>query len=228
MGHFTWLDLLHIDHHYAHVYVGMIVTGFIVLLSVTARVALGNSEAAVIPASRLSVKGVFELIVEFINSLVGMVMGDHGSKYVPLFASVFFYIFLNNILGLFPGWSAATANMNTAFAIGIFIFVTYNFLGIKENGLAYLKHFLGPMLLLAPLMLPLEIISHVVRPMSLGLRLSGNMTGDHTVLGIFLDLVPYGVPVIFYGLGTFVSFVQAFVFTLLSMIYIAMATAHDH
>ena len=118
--------------------------------------------------------------------------------------------------------------MNTAFAIGIFIFFTYNFLGIKENGLAYLKHFLGPMLLLAPLMLPLEIISHVVRPMSLGLRLSGNMTGDHTVLGIFLDLVPYVVPVIFYGLGTFVSFVQAFVFTLLSMIYIAMATAHDH
>ncbi len=206
----------------------MIVTGLIVVLSVTARVALGNAEAAVIPASKFSVKGFFELIVEFINSLVGMVMGDHGHHLVPLFASVFFYVFLNNILGLLPGWSSATANMNTAFAIGLFIFVTYNFLGIKENGLAYLKHFLGPMLLLAPLMLPLEIISHVVRPMSLGLRLSGNMTGDHTVLGIFLDLVPYGVPVIFYGLGTFVSFVQAFVFTLLSMIYIAMATAHDH
>lgn len=211
-----------------HVYIGFVVTGLIVLLSVTARVALGNGESAIVPASRFGVKGFFEMIVEFINSLVGMVMGDHGHKFVPLFAAVFFYIFINNILGLVPGWGAATANMNTALAVGLFVFVTYNFLGIKENGLAYLKHFLGPMLLLAPLMLPLELISHVVRPMSLGLRLSGNMTGDHTVLGIFLELVPYVIPVIFYGLGTFVSFVQAFVFTLLSMIYIAMATAHDH
>jgi F-type H+-transporting ATPase subunit a len=226
--HFTWLDLFHVDHHMLHVYLGFVVTGIIVVMSVAARVALGNGEAAIVPASRFGIKGFFEMIVEFINSLVGMVMGDHGHHFVPLFASVFFYIFLNNILGLVPGWGAATANMNTALAVGLFIFVTYNFLGIKENGLGYLKHFLGPMMLLAPLMLPLEIISHVVRPMSLGLRLSGNMTGDHTVLGIFLDLVPYGVPVIFYGLGTFVSFVQAFVFTLLSMIYIAMATAHDH
>ena len=197
-------------------------------MSVAARVALGNGEAAVIPAGRFGIKGFFELVTEFINGLIGMVMGDHGHKFVPLFASVFFFIFTNNILGLVPGWAAATANMNTALAVGLFVFVTYNFLGIRENGLAYLKHFLGPMLLLAPLMLPLEIISHVVRPMSLGLRLSGNMTGDHTVLGIFLELVPYGIPIVFYGLGTFVSFVQAFVFTLLSMIYVAMATAHDH
>lgn len=226
--HFTWFDLAHVPHELLHVYIGAVVAGLIVLLSVSARVALGNGEAAVIPANRFSIKGFFEVIVEFINSLVGTVMGDHNDHLVPLFASIFCFIFFNNIFGLIPGMAAATSNMNTALAVGLFVFVTYNFLGIKENGLAYLKHFLGPMLVLAPLMLPLEIISHVVRPMSLGLRLSGNMTGDHTVLGIFLELVPYGIPVIFYGLGTFVCFVQAFVFTLLSMIYIAMATAHDH
>lgn len=211
-----------------HVYIGAVVTGFIVLLSVTARVALGNAEAAVVPAHRLSVKGIFEVLVEYINSLVGSVMGDHGHEFVPLFASVFFFILFNNFIGLLPGMSAATSNMNTALAVAIFIFVTYNFLGIKENGFGYLKHFMGPMWVLAPLMFPLEIVSHLVRPFSLGLRLSGNMTGDHTVLAIFTELVPVGVPVIFYGLGAFVCLVQAFVFTLLSMIYIAMATSHEH
>jgi F-type H+-transporting ATPase subunit a len=101
-------------------------------------------------------------------------------------------------------------------------------MGLKENGVGYLKHFLGPLIWLAPLLLPIELISHMVRPASLGLRLAGNMTGDHTVLGIFLNLVPIGVPMVFYVLGLFVCFLQAFVFSLLSMVYISMATAHDH
>ena len=123
----------------------------------------------------------------------------------------------------------ATDNINTTFAMGIFSFVVYNIYGIKEHGLAYVKHFLGPLLLLAPLMLIIELISHVVRPVSLGLRLQGNMMGDHTVLGIFLDLLPYtGVPVLFYMLGLFVCFMQAFVFTMLSMIYVSIAISHDH
>jgi F-type H+-transporting ATPase subunit a len=217
-----------VDHHYTHVAILVFATALIILLSVVARVSLGNADKAVIPADRFSVRGMFEVVVEFIHSLIDMVMGEHGKAYVPMFATLFFFIFINNLLGLLPGMSAATQNINTTLAIGIFTFVIYNVMGLKENGAGYLKHFLGPIIWIAPLMLVIELISHVVRPMSLGLRLMGNMTGDHTVLGIFLDLVPFGVPVIFYGLGLFVCFVQAFVFTILSMIYVMMATAHDH
>ncbi len=103
-----------------------------------------------------------------------------------------------------------------------------SYLGIKENGLGYLKHFLGPLWWLAPLMLVIELISHIVRPISLGLRLANVLKGDHTVVGIFTDLVPVILPIPFYLMGMFVCFVQAFVFTLLSMVYISLATAHDH
>ncbi len=229
MTHFSWVQLIPgVGHEYVHVATAILVTALIIVLSLTGRLALGNGEAAIAPSGRFSLKGFFEVIVEFIDSLIMMVLGEEGRIYIPLFASIFFYIFLSNVMGLFPGLSASTSNMNTAFAVGMFSFLTYNFLGLKEHGIAYFKHFLGPLIWLAPLMLPIEIISNIVRPVSLGLRLSGNMTGDHTVLGIFLDLVPIGVPIIFYGLGAFVCFVQAFVFTLLSMIYVMMATAHDH
>ncbi len=228
MGHFTWFDFFGISHHYTYVATAIFVTSVIVLFSVIGRLALGNGEKAIAPAGRISVKGIFEIVVEFINSLVQMVLGNHSSHFIPLFAAIFFYIFLSNVLGLLPGMTASTSNMNAALSVGLFSFAMYNVLGVRENGVAYFKHFLGPVLWLAPLMLPIELISHFVRPLSLGLRLSGNMTGDHTVLGIFLDLVPIGIPMIFYALGTFVCFVQAFVFTLLSMIYVMMATAHDH
>lgn len=122
----------------------------------------------------------------------------------------------------------ATDNINTTLTLGLFIFIVYNYFGFREHGIHYLKQFMGPLLLLAPLMVIIEVISHLVRPMSLGLRLQGNMMGDHTVLGIFLDLVPYGLPIVFYGLGLFVCFMQAFVFTMLSMIYVSMAISHDH
>ena len=113
-------------------------------------------------------------------------------------------------------------------SVNISAFVGYNFYGFKEHGIGYIKQFMGPLLWLAPLMLPIELISHFIRPLSLGLRLQANMMGDHIVLGIFTELVPLFVPVIFYGLGLFVCVVQAFVFTLLTMIYVSMAISHDH
>ena len=157
-----------------------------------------------------------------------MVIGKKGRKFVPLFASIFLYVWFNNLLGLVPGMTPATENINTTVAIGLFSFAAYNYFGFKEHGISYLKQFMGPLLLLAPLMIIIELISHIVRPASLGLRLQGNMLGDHTVLGIFLDLVPYGIPVVFYFLGMFVCTMQAFVFTMLSMIYVSMAISHDH
>src|SRR3990170_1596692 len=108
------------------------------------------------------------------------------------------------------------------------IFVMYNFYGFKENGVAYLKHFAGPIIYIAPLMIVIEIISHLVRPLSLSLRLFWNMTGDHLVLGIFTNLTHFVVPALFIALGIFISFLQAFIFTVLSAIYISLSTAHEH
>jgi F-type H+-transporting ATPase subunit a len=203
-------------------------TVLIVLLSAIARLALGNGESAVAPASGFSIKGFFEAFTEFIDGVVKMVLGAHGKIYVPLFGAIFFFIVLNNMLGLLPGMTAATSNINSAFSIGIFSFVVYNAIGFQHAGLHYLKHFMGPVWWMAPILFPIEIISNFIRPLSLGIRLSVNMTADHAILGTFLDLTKVVVPVIFYAMGTFVSFVQAFVFTMLSMVYVLMATADNH
>jgi F-type H+-transporting ATPase subunit a len=142
--------------------------------------------------------------------------------------TLFVFIFASNLLGLIPVFQPATDNMNTTLALGLFVFLYYNYAGFKAHGAAYLKHFLGPVLWLAPLMLVIELASHLFRPLSLALRLRGNILGDHIVLGVFSGLVPYLLPVIFYGLGVFVAFMQAFVFCLMTMVYISLSTSHDH
>lgn len=168
--------------------------------------------------------------VEFISKLAHTVIGHNAGPYVPFFAAMFGFVFFNNLLGIIPGMTPATENINTTFAFGVFSFLTYNYIGLKHGGLHYLKHFLGPVWYLAPLMLVIELISHAIRPLTLGLRLANVMTGDHTVLSVFLGLVKYPllIPIPFYVLGLVVCFIQAFVFTLLSMVYIALATAEDH
>ncbi|MGE0526507.1 MAG: F0F1 ATP synthase subunit A [Bdellovibrionales bacterium] len=208
------------------------VGGFLIVAALAGRMALGRGEAAVNPAPRFSIKGVLELIIEFIVGLADMVIGEGGRKYVPMFAAIFLFVWVNNLVGLLPGMTPATDNLNTTLAIGLFSFFAYNYYGLKENGWSYLKHFLGPLLALAPLMLIIELISHLVRPFTLGLRLQGNIMADHTVLSIFIGIfekiwfIP--IPAVFYGMGIFVASMQAFVFTMLSMIYVSMATAHDH
>lgn len=217
-----------VGYEYAHVATAGIVTVGLIGASLVARKTLGRGAQAAVPADRFSVKGVAEVITEFIAGLCDMVIGEGGRKYVAMFASFFTFILINNLVGVIPGMTPATENLNTTLAMGLFVFITYNLFGLKENGLGYLKHFLGPVLWLGPLILVIELISHIVRPISLGLRLANVLKGDHTVVGIFLDLVPIGLPIPFYLLGIFVAFVQAFVFTLLSMVYVALATAHDH
>lgn len=226
---FTWTSLIPgVGHEYAHVATAGIVTGGLIVASFAAKKALGTGDAAAVPAGTISLKAFFEMVTEFIAGLVDMVIGHGGRKYLPMFASFFVFVLINNLIGVIPGMAPATENLNTTLAMGLFVFITYNLFGLKENGLSYLKHFLGPVLWLGPLILVIELISHIVRPISLGLRLANVLKGDHTVVAIFLDLVPIGLPVPFYLLGMFVAFVQAFVFTLLSMVYVALATAHDH
>ncbi|MBK9293702.1 MAG: F0F1 ATP synthase subunit A [Oligoflexia bacterium] len=228
--HFSWFHYLVPSLHSIPdaVLTAAFCTMLIVVLSIIAYFSAGTPEQALIPAPGASIRSFFELVVEGFSGFVESVMGKGHENIIPIIGSLFIYILLNNFLGLFPGFTPATENFNTTLACGLFVFLLYNYFGVKENGISYFKHFLGPILWLAPLMLPIEIVSHLVRPMSLGLRLFGNMTGDHTVLAIFLNLIPIGVPIIFYVLGMFVCFVQAFVFSLLSMVYVSLATAHDH
>jgi F-type H+-transporting ATPase subunit a len=130
--------------------------------------------------------------------------------------------------GLVPGFLPATDNVNTTFACSLTVFVLTHVYGVREHGFKYLKQFVGPVVWLAPLMIPIEIISHVSRPLSLGLRLFGNITGDHLVTGIFFLLIPLFVPLIGMFLGAFVAGVQAFVFVLLSMVYFSGAISEEH
>lgn len=229
MGHFNWLQYtLALEHQYTHVFTAIAVTLLIFAIGVYARVRLGTGEVAVVPARKFSVRGFFELVTEVTHGLATQVIGEDGPRYVPLAASIFIFIFINNMIGLIPGMTPATDNLNTSFAIGVFSFAYYNYIGLKYEGFNYLKHFLGPVWWLAWLILPIELISHAFRPLTLGLRLAGNITADHTVLGVFHQLAPIGVPIPFYAMGVIVSLIQAFVFALLTLVYVMLAKAHDH
>lgn len=217
-----------VTHETVHVATLTVATIASVALGATARAQLGNGQTAVIPVSKFSVRGIFELVTEFIYKLANQVIGHDGKYYVPYFAAIFFFILFNNFIGIIPGMTPATENMNTTFAMGVFSFLAYNFIGFKKQGLHYLKHFVGPIWWMFMIMIPIEIISNFIRPLTLGLRLSNVMRGDHTVLSVFLDLVPIGIPIPFYLLGFLVCMIQAFVFTLLSMVYVALAQASDH
>ena len=230
MTHFNWTQLIPIvGHDYIHIATLLVAGAVMLLLAISGRLALGNIQTeGYIPASRLSIKGFFEAVVEFIVSISDMVVGEHGRKFVPMFVSIFLFVLINNLFGLVPGWTPATDNLNTTLALGLFMFVAYNVCGIKEHGAAYIKQFMGPILFLAPFMFLVEMISHLIRPFSLGLRLKWNMAGDHILVGVFYSLFEYLLPLPLMALGLFVCFMQAFVFTMMGMIYVSLAISHDH
>ena len=233
---FNWLSFIFSNdeiHHYGHVYMTIAVMVLILIGAILARLQLNSAikreDAGMIPDSKLTFRNFFEILAEKLYALAESVMGKHNAKlYFPIVGVLFVYIFTSNIIGMIPGLLPPTDNLNTTFALGAFVFIYYNYVGIRTSGLAYFKHFLGPVLWLSPLILVVEIASHIFRPISLGLRLRGNIMGDHVVLGIFNDLTPYLVPAVFYGIGLFVCLVQAFVFCLMTMVYISLSATHDH
>jgi F-type H+-transporting ATPase subunit a len=155
-------------------------------------------------------------------------VGTHGLKYFPVIATFGMLILVSNLMGLIPGLMAPTAATSVTFALGISSFVYYNAIGIRENGLfGHLRHFAGPVVWLAPLMFPIELISNLVRPMSLGVRLFGNLFGDEQILGTISGLVQWIVPVFIMPLSVFVAFMQTFIFVLLSILYISEVVHHD-
>ena len=204
----------------------------IAALFVWALVALRQLRAAsdpVVPDATLTARNSLEIFVEwFVNFIEGL-LGRQGRSFVHVYGTFFLFILAANLIGLLPGFAPPTSNFNVTFALGVTSFLVYNYYGFRAKGVGYLKHFLGPIWWLAFLMLPLELIDNLVRPVSLALRLFGNMTGDHLVLEIFTGLTKVVVPVVFYALGAFVSLIQAFVFTILSIIYLSLALAeHEH
>lgn len=230
MGHgFSWVQhipgLMLLEPHTA---TALLVMAGLLLFALRARQQLVAATNPVVPDDGFSARNVAEVVTELISNLSESVIGHDGPKYVPLFASLFVFILASNLIGLIPGFTPPTDNFNVTFALGVVSFVAYNYYGLRAHGLAYLKQFMGPLLILAPLMIIVELFSHLFRPASLAIRLYGNMFADHLLLGIFTDLTKLFIPVIFYLLGTFVSLVQALVFTLLTMVYVGLAIGHDH
>lgn len=174
-----------------------------------------------------------EVGVLAIRNLIVDVIGPHGVKYFPVVATFGVIILISNLLGFIPGMMSPTASTSVTFALGISSFLYYNYIGIKENGvIGHFKHFMGPVLAIAPLLFIIELISNLVRPMSLGIRLFGNLFADEKVTENIANLAaPYTywvVPVLLMPLGLFVAFIQTFIFVFLSMVYISEVSHPPH
>jgi F-type H+-transporting ATPase subunit a len=197
-------------------------------LSFSSAVSKGG-EAAIVPPRGWNLRNLFEMFTDAVLNIGEGVMGEKNARrYLPLIGTLACFIFFSNCLALIPGFIPPTATLKTNVALALTVFVLTHYYGVRENGIGYFKHFLGPVIWLAPLMLPIELVSHIARPLSLSLRLLGNIAADHKVVSAFFLLVPLLVPVPFLILGVLVCIIQTMVFCLLSMVYIQGAVAHEH
>jgi len=205
------------------------------------RSRLAAAGGGVIPDDGFTLRNVLEMLMEMLSGLARDNMGAKWKTYFPLIGAIFLFILVSNLVGLIPTIDGATSSSSTTWAWAIISFLVHQFVGIKEHGWAYINHFLGPSLydlkvgentyhlrLLAPLYAPIELLSHLSRVFTLAVRLLANMFADHTVVAVWVSLVPVVVPAIFMGLGVLVSFLQAYVFAMLSMIYIGLALEEAH
>ncbi len=196
----------------------------VLLLILFGRIA--TSRLVLVPAG---VQNVFELVLETILNFMADIMGEKNARrFFPMIATFSLFIVTCNMMGLIPGMASATANLNITVACALIVFVSVHFYGIKEHGFKYIKHFMGPVVWLAPLMFPIEVIGHLARPLSHSLRLFGNIMGEDTLLIILGTLVPFLVPLPIMALMIFTSVVQTFVFVLLAILYIQGAVEHAH
>lgn len=173
---------------------------------------------------------MLELVVSGLKGLLNDIVGHDGDRFLYIIGGFAVFIFVSNIFGVFFFLQPPTSNPNTTFALAICAFLYYNWQGIRSQGVVhYVKHFMGPLPILAPLMFPIELIGHFARILSLGMRLFGNIFGEHAATGIFMGMLPFVLPWPMMGLGIFGAFLQTFVFIMLTMVYIAGATvAEEH
>jgi F-type H+-transporting ATPase subunit a len=219
-----------VDDGLGHVMMALWVVALLVVLGSAYKKALAKaSDGGVVPSRKLDARGLVDVLCDAAMGIMVPVMGPAAArKFLPMIGTLGFFILFSNLMGLVPGFVPATDKVSTTLACSIIVFVATHWYGIKANGMGHIKHMMGPVWWLAPLMLVIETISHIVRPLSLALRLMGNMVGDHMVLGIFLGLVPLLVPIPIILLGSIVCVVQALVFCLLSVVYIGMAIEDQH
>ncbi len=176
---------------------------------------LKSPDKGIVPPRKMNLRNFFEYTAESVYGMVEGAMGEHNAaRFFPLIGALWMFILFGNLIGLIPGFISPNDTLKTNVGIALLVFVLTHYLGVKEHGLAYFKHFLGPSLVLAPLMLPIEIISHIARPVSLSVRLMGIMMADHKVVMSFFALVPILVPLPFLLLGLLICLIQALVFTL--------------
>jgi F-type H+-transporting ATPase subunit a len=202
----------------------IIYTWFVIILLLALSV-LATKAVKTIPGG---FQNFMEVVVGGIENMIVETMGEHGRPFFPLIATLAIFVLVSNLIGLIPGFFPPTANINTTAACAIIVFISTHIVGIKHHGVGYIKHFLGPIAWLAPVMFFIEVIGHLSRPVSLTLRLFGNMNGHELVLMIFFGLAPFLVPLPMMLMGVLVSFIQAFVFMLLAMIYIQGSLDHAH
>jgi len=169
-----------------------------------------------------------EVVVDGVRNLVTENMGERGMNFFPLMATITLFVLVSNLLGLVPGFDSPTANLNTNLAMALIVFILTHIMGVKVHGAKYIKQFLGPIWWMTPLMLPIELLSHLFRPLTLSVRLFGNMVGGHILLGVVLLLVPFLIPIPVFALKLLICFIQTLVFVMLSMIYIVLAMEEHH
>ncbi len=224
------------------IHAALVAGALLVFAGVLVSRKLSGPSGGVVPDEGVTLRNVLEVLVEWLANLSRERMGPDWRKYFPVVGTLFFFILVSNLMGLIPGLSGATSNANTTWACAVIAWFAYTAVGIHKHGFGrYLLKFMGPSFfekeifgrhihfrLLMPVFLVLEIPLDLARILTLAVRLLANMFADHTVVAVWLVLVPIGVPAIFMGLGLIVSFLQAFVFSLLTMIYIGLALDEPH
>jgi F-type H+-transporting ATPase subunit a len=219
----SWLGIHVADPE--HLVPDYIVMCLVVALLLTLLLGLSSRKLSLVPSKRQS---VLELIIQTFEGLLVDTIGEQGKKYLPLIATVGLFILFCNLIGLVPGFMSPTSKLNVTIGCALVVFVYYHLQGIRVQGfLKYLKHFAGPIPLLAPLMVPIEIISHFSRPVSLSIRLFGNIFAEEVLIVIMASIVPFFLPLPFMAIAIFTAVIQSFVFVLLACIYIAGAVAHE-
>ncbi|MFW7378306.1 MAG: F0F1 ATP synthase subunit A [Oligoflexus sp.] len=209
---------------------GAILTSILVVgLGLYYRKSVDKSVDAAPPKS-VSLTSILDLILEFVHNLGKGIIGEKECRpYLSTLFALFIFIYVSNLSGLVPGFTPATESLNTNLVLGLFSFAVFNMAGIREHGIAgYLRTYCGPLLVMAPLIFLIEMIGALARPLSLALRLYGNIFGDHLVLAVFTGLTYLVLPALLLFFGLLVASIQSFVFTLLSSIYISLAVSHDH
>jgi F-type H+-transporting ATPase subunit a len=200
----------------------------VIAVSLAVRARLANADEAVIPDDTLTLRTFVEAFLGFFYDLAKSTMdAERAKRYFPLIGTAATFVFFANVMALIPGMPVATSNLNITFGSGIVVFLFFNAYGLLTNGKSYIAHLAGPKWWLAPLVFPIEVISLCVRPVTLGVRLMINMAVDHLIVSLFMGLIALVVPIPLMLLTILVVVVQTLVFTLLTCVYIGLATEHD-